>query len=420
MKNRVFENDLFYFSFDDFSHVMRHKVRLKCGEISGDILKRAVHKAALRYPYFCIRIERHGESYELVHNPDPIPVNQGTKPVLLGSEEACGHLIAVNYVNQTVIFDISHNLADSKGQMGWIKTVLYLYLTEALGTGLSSEGINLPGEDFLPGETDDPIENMDLENAHPVRALKTPDRVFVPDMRYAVSEERSTYVFTSSVDDLMRLAGSSDGSPASVISLTAAEMIRELFPESRGIPIVCCLPHSYRSLACGEANYHSQTVMLKVVYDDRYDSMPMDMQLTCTRGSIIARSDPDRVLYGLKNYAEFVTSLDDLPTIAERRERYHRELESVEPETFAVSYVGRERWGSLEEYMDGITIESAAITAPVMFAFVPLGGSFHITMTLNQTSEVYVKTMVRILNEHGISSEYLYSFRQELCRVSMP
>ena len=239
-------------------------------------------------------------------------------------------------------------------------------------------------------------------------------------MRYAESPERSTYVFTASVDDLMRLAGSNDGSPASVHGYISKEMIRELFPESRGIPVVCCLPHSYRALACGENNYHPQTVMLKVVYDDRYDSMPMDRQLTCTRGTIIAQTDPDRVRYVIRQYAGFVNSLDELPTIDERRERYHKELESVAPETIAVSYIGRERWGSLEEYIENFTIESASISAPVMFAFVPVGGLFHITMTLNQTSEVYVRTMVRLFEEHGITADYLYGYRQELCRVAMP
>ncbi|MBQ9333148.1 MAG: hypothetical protein IJS12_02325 [Lachnospiraceae bacterium] len=420
MRNRVIENDLFYFDFDDFSHVMRHTVSLKCGDISGDVLNNAVQRAALRYPYFCIRILRHGESYEIIHNPDPIPVRPGTAPILLGGDEADGHLIAVSYVNNKIIFDISHNLTDSKGFLPWIQTVIYLYLTDALGIHLSSAGIRLPGEDFLPGEAEDPYEHMELDDVDPVPLPKDPECVFVPDMRYASGTERSDYVFTVSVDDLMRLAGSQDGSPASVLAYFSKEMIRELFPDSRGTPISCSMPYSFRPIACGENNYHPQTVLLNIIYDDRYDSMPMDRQLTCTRGTVIARSDPDSVRYRLSRYAGFVNSLDDLPTIAERRSRYHERLESIVSETFAVSYIGRTNWGSIEAYMDGIMIESAAISAPIMFLMVPVGDKFHATMMLNQTSDVYVETLVRILNDHGISSEYLYTCKQELCKVHMP
>ncbi len=420
MKNRIIRNNLFYFSFDDFSHVMRIAVSLKCGDISGEILTRVVQKAALRYPYFSIRIIRHGESYDVEHNTDPIPVTHGTKPVLLGSDEANGQLIAVAYEHNKVMFDISHNLADGKGFLPWIKTVIYLYLTEFLGVELSSDGINLPGEEFLPGETDDPYENMDLENAECLLPDRKADNVFVPDMRYAVSEERSSYALTASVDDMMRLAGFWDGSPASMLAYITKEMIRELFPESHNKQIVCCMPYSYRALACGENNYHTQTLLLKIIYDDRYESMTMDRQLTCTRGTVMTQSDPDRVRYTLKQFDEYAAYLDDLPTIDERRNNYHKRLEMIDPETYAVSYLGRINWGSIEKYMDGITIESAAFSAPIMFAFVPIDGLFHITMVLNQTSDVYADTMVRLLNDHGVSAKYEYSFKQELCKIHMP
>ena len=342
--------------------------------------------------------------------------------MLLGSDETCGHLMAVSYVNRTVIFDISHNLTDGKGLMEWIKTVIYLYLTGALGMPLPSGGIRLPGEDFLPGETEDPYEEMDLEAAFQVLPDAKPVDAFIPDDRYATSDEHCTYVFTSSVDDLMRYAGSQDGSPASVLACLAKEMLRELHPENSAQTVVCSIPHSFRAIARGEANYHSQTVLLHVMYDERMEGMPVDRQLTCTRGAMVLQSDPDNVRYMLKKRAEFDASLDEIPTAGERRRLYRDGIQVIinNPETLAVSYIGRVAWGATEEYIEDITIESAAISAPVMLAFVPVNDRFRITMALDKCADIYVRTLVKLLNDHGIASEYLYSFKQELCKVYIP
>lgn len=422
MINRIVCNDLFYFNFDDFSHVMRSRVTLRCDGIDGRLLYDAVQRAAARYPYFCKKIIRHGEEYEIAHNDAPIPVNAGSKPVLLGSGEAGGHLLSVSYVNRTIIFDISHNLTDGKGLMEWVKTVVYLYLTEVLDKPLAPDGIRLPGEDYLPGETADPYEDMDLDGARPVLPDKGPVDAFIPDDRYTASAERSNYVFTASENDLMRLAGSQDGSPASVLAYFSKEMLRELHPDGRRQTVVCSIPHSFRAIASGEANYHPQTILLHVMYDERMDAMPMDRQLTCTRGSIALQSDPDNVRYMLRQRAEFNASLDDVETIDERRRLYHDGIQLIvnNPETLAVSYIGRIAWGATEEYIEDITVESAAISAPVMFGFVPLNGCFRITMVLDRTADIYVKTLVRLLNEHGIASEYLYTYKQELCKVYLP
>ncbi len=421
MINRIIRNDLFYFNFEDFSHVMRCRVTLRCDGIDGSVLNSVVQRAAVRYPFFCIKIIRHGEEYEIVHNDAPIPVRFGSKPVLLGSEEAGGHLTSVSYVNQTVIFDISHNLTDGKGLMEWIKTVVYMYLAETTGEALASDGIRLPGEDYLPGEVEDPYDEMDRDKAEPFLPNMGQVDSFIPDDRYAVSGERSNYVFTASEEDLMSFAGSQDGSPASVLAYFAKEMLRELHPESRGQTLVCGIPHSFRDIARGEANYHPQTVELHVMYDDRMNAMAMDRQLTCTRGTIILQADPDNVRYLIRQHAEFAASLDEAATIDERRQIFRQGLQVIinNPETLAVSYIGRIAWGSIEEYIENLSIESAVISAPVMFAFVPLNGRFMITMVLDKTADVYVRTLVRLLNDHGIRSEYLYSFKQELCKIYM-
>ncbi len=421
MKNVLARNNFLYFSFDDFAHVMRHRIRLT-EKIDGDILQKAVNEAAGRYPYFLLKVERNGEKYEILENDAPITVRNDVNPVTLGTSANNGNFLAVSYLDDLVIFDISHNLTDSKGLFEWIKTVIYLYLTKALGKAIDPGNIRLPGTDFLPGETDDPYEKMELEKAFRLLPDKEPAKAFLPDMRYAESPERSNYVLRVSEEDVMNFSRSQDGSPAAVFCYFTKELIRELYPESKGKPVVCGVPHSFRNVACGEANYHSQTVVLSVTYDDRTDRMSVERQLTCTRGAILLQTDPDNIRFQIRKNAEFAASVDELATIDERRKAYKEGIQSIVtcPETASVSYIGRIDWGGIGEYIRDFALESAAISSPLMLAFAPLDGWFYVTMVLNQTADFYADGLASLFIESGICAEYLYSFPQQLCKVYLP
>ena len=71
MENRLFRNELLYFSWDTFCHVMRMTIKLK-EDIDGKILNDAVQSASDRYPYFGIKVLKHDEDYDIVHNDMPV------------------------------------------------------------------------------------------------------------------------------------------------------------------------------------------------------------------------------------------------------------------------------------------------------------------------------------------------------------
>ena len=421
MKYATTRNEFLYFVFDDFNHVMRFRVRLTV-DVNGEILNEAVQESVTRFPYFCIRVIRQGEDYVIEHNDAPVPVHKGIYGIALGTEEAGGHFMAVGYEDNCVSFDMYHNLTDAKGLCEWVKTVIYLYLNKALDITLPSDGIRIPGQDFLPGETDDPYENMDLEAAaSPFVPTKDVD-TFLPDLKYATSPEKHNYVIRASVSEMMAFARSQDGSPAAVISYFMKEVMRKLYPDWEGKSMVCGIPHSFRDLATGENNYHNQTTEVYVVFDERYEKMDVEKQLTCIRGTIILLSDPANILHRLYGRAAFAASLDEMPTVAERLAANRGVLQEMidEPETIAVSYVGQIDWGAIEPYMIDIALESEAISSPCLVGVVPVNDWFIITLKQKQTSEVYADTLVGLLNDSGITAERVYDFGENMCTLHMP
>ena len=192
MKQNLLKTNFLYRTWEAFPNVMRFRVRMD-RPVDGQALSLAVQESASRYPYFCIRVERHGEEYGFFPNDAPIPVLRGMEPVCLGSEQTNGHYLAVTYQDDTIRFLIYHNLCDVTGFIPWVKTVLYLYLVKTADPALSREGVNLPGEPFLPHETEDPYQALELpEDLEPFYTLE-PVPVFVPDARYAQGPGRVDY-----------------------------------------------------------------------------------------------------------------------------------------------------------------------------------------------------------------------------------
>ena len=104
-----------------------------------------------------------------------------------------GHYLAASWQDDMIRFYAYHNLCDSRGFIPWFKTVLYLYLVKTADPSLSRESVNLPGEPFLPNETEDPYQTLELpEDLQPFFEAE-PVPVFVPDTRYAQGPGRIDY-----------------------------------------------------------------------------------------------------------------------------------------------------------------------------------------------------------------------------------
>ncbi len=420
MKNVICKNQFLYSSWDTFSNVIRRRVGLK-KDIDLNTLDEAVQEAAKRYPYFCRKIVNKDGEYDIVFNEAAIPVRGGDTPIVLGSKEAGGHFMAVSCAGREIIFDIYHSMTDGKGLMEWVKTVLYLYLKKTEDENLPSDDIRIPGEDFLPGETDDPYDKLDLDSVtEPLSVVKSSGS-FLPDRRYAKADARRNYLLRASEKDIMRLSGEQDGSPAIVLSYFVKEMLRTLFPDMDK-PVVCGIPHSIRNLTCGENNYHDQVVENCIIYDDRLNSFPRDKQFTVGRGKMIVQSEPENVLYTIRQRAEFALSMDDIPDPVSRRQAYKDNARLIieNPESMAISYEGRIRWGAIEKYIEYISVNVSALSAPVLVNTVPVNGRFYISMMLDHTSDDYVQTLIKLFNDNDIEAEYLFDFSNDHCKVEFP
>ena len=421
MKQNLLQTNFLYRTWDGFSQVFRYIFRMD-HQIRERELYSALQETAKRYPYFCVRVEREGEAYRFFHNDAPIPLRYGEDPVCLGSKEANGHYIAASFKDDSIYLDMYHNLSDGNGAVPWMKTILYLYLVKAVDPGLDAEGINLPGEAFLPNETEDPYEALEIpEDIKPFYTLK-PVPVFVPDDRYREKPGRILYHVRADGREFIRLFRENDGTPAVLTTWLLKETIKRLFPDRSGLPIAASIPHQLRGELLGMNNYHDQVTTVMLRYDEKTDRLPMDRQMTAGRGSLFLQCDPDNMLCRIRDSIRFVSSVESMQTVEERRAAY-RQASSLfidNPETLCVTYPGNTQWGSPAEHIRDLWIYNSVLAVPLFVVVYPLNDSFCFTFQQRDNTGIYAAAFVSLLKENGIDAEITGCIDPKLCRVFIP
>ncbi len=131
--------------------------------VNGEILRSAVEKLRVRFPYFYVRAARRDGDLVPAPNPLPMTVRRGWEPVSFNSAASNFHLAAWKYEGKRLAFELPHFLTDAAGLLPYVKSALYLYLSEATGQRFDPAGFRLPGEPVPESETGDPFRDLDLD-----------------------------------------------------------------------------------------------------------------------------------------------------------------------------------------------------------------------------------------------------------------
>ena len=122
-------NNLIYASGSDMRGTLRTNITLT-EPVNRQALENALRKAAMRFPYFSVKLVKHGSEYRMETNNLPFVVSPNGYAVTLGTEESNFHLFAFAYDGCCLYADTSHFITDGYGKVPFLQTILYYYLTE--------------------------------------------------------------------------------------------------------------------------------------------------------------------------------------------------------------------------------------------------------------------------------------------------
>ena len=377
------------------------------------VLRRAVDKAAERYPYYRMRLGADENEVFFEDNPAPVPVLHTDGPIMLGGYETQGHLMAFCWWKNKVHIDIWHALTDGGGVYHLIQTFLYYYCSEYYGRELSSEGIWLAGDEVSPDEWADPARGQ-LAVDSDMLVEKWSGRAFqLGDGGVArVGGRCIVYNIRIPEDEFMRFNLSNEGSPGTVVALLLSRAIASLHPEAADPVVVALCVNQRRALGAPLA-HQSLVGDARLVFDERLQRKSFDVQVTCFRGMVAMQTDGDMVRREVQEYQELMAELADLPTHEARHARC-KQLSDEKSRMFTatVSYVGKVPLGDAEYYVQEFhTLPSTALPScetPLTLELAAMNGSFYVNFMQFFEEDAYLRAFIGQLRENGINYDVLY------------
>lgn len=366
--------------------------------VDGDILRYAVEALRERFPYFYVRPGRRGDDLIPVPNPLPMTVRNSWAPIRLNSEASGYHLAAWKYEGRRLAFELPHALTDGTGVMPYVKSVMYLYLSKAVGRAFDPSGFRLPGEKIPESETGNPFQGLDIDGAPAPLYQKKP----IPDFfRLADEKDRDKWAYCLKLPEsqVMRYCRDFDATPNVFASVMLAKAARRGDPDSqKTITVSVCV--NQKALLGNYDNY--RCFAGEAVLDFPKDRALNDVTKACTiaRGQMMLQAQPENCLWALRQMKQGLPPLSpDIP------------LASI-----CVSYAHSQSFGPLEPWIEEMyMMTSLSKITDILLEITCVNHSFFFALLQPFSSDGYFRCLLEELASAGIDYEVL---RGEPLRMS--
>ncbi len=416
-------NQLLYAAGPDLINAIRITIALT-EPVNACALETALEKAAVRFPFFAVKLIRRESVYTMEPNELPFVVSPGGRTVTLGSKQSNYHLFAFAYDNCRLYVDTVHFITDGNGLLPFLKTILYCYLSlvhpEAV---FETAGIALPDSAVPEEETDDypyPDEPLDVQ---PLGKICRPAEVFMlPGMPqgYESADHWTSFRYRIRQKDMMKFISGVDGSPASFVASLMYLVISETHPET-ALPVVCGMQHQFRG-ALGKPRSHMCHVnIVPMVFPPCLRGKSIERLNTIARGMLILHADDANDAMTVNSHVLNEKLIQEM-TLSQKRE-YMRGviMEGIGKNTFEVSYTGRVAWSGLDRYItDVVPCLDMTLSGGLSVEIFSVGDSFSINIMQRSGRTAYADRFTELLRDNGVAFESAEPEHFSLCGFCLP
>ena len=409
---KEFYEPMLYLSTPEHPNTMCVIARLK-EPIDGDILQSVVQELSVRFPYFYVKaVVRDNDVYP-EHNPLPMTVRNTWDPIAFNSAQSNYHLAAWKYEGTRVALEISHSLTDGAGVFPYVKSVLYLYLTRKTGEALDPEGIRLPKEAIPESETGNPFAALDIDGAKEPLYIKPTVEDFLrikaegdltPQVHYVKLKE----------SQLIEYCRDFDGSPNAMIAVMFARAARKYDPDNeKTVSVSVAIDHKAML-----GSYDNYRLFANVIELDFPKSRSLnDLMKSCTmaRGQMMLQAQPENSLWAMKQRKLTYAKLEQLPL--EIKLGAIAKSAGLPRWTFSVSYVNSRSFGSLDPYIEGLSVVAEPGVFDIGCEISCINHHFFLTIIQSFTADRFVELFLRELSSVGIDCEVLRKEPLHLCGI---
>lgn len=400
---KIFSAMPFYYgATQEAPNTFRINVKMK-DEIDGAALERAVKKAMVRYPYFCVRVCATDRELLLTDNTEEVVVRKSRMPITLGGMEARRHLLAFSWWEDAISLDMFHGLADGCGALPMLATVLYYYCKEKYDSNLDPKGIRLPGEKIPQEEIEEPYPRSVDESIKPRGKAARKGALNLAKAGLCHAGTPMLYRIEIPEDAYMKYSKDKDGSPAAITALLMARAVDRAH-EDNELPIICGMAMNTRKVLGKPLSHHSLVSQLFLEYKESMKKMDIRDQATCFRGMIMVQGQDENVWDSVRNNIRLFERVEAIPDIEGRRKMLRQVVSSfLDVDTFKVSYVGKSGMGAAGDYIRSIDSLVDLNGSGIMIEVNSVGGKFCLSFMQEWEEETYVNAFLRELEAEGIA-----------------
>lgn len=416
-------NNLMYAAGADMINTHRTAVTLK-EPVNPQMMEKALIKAAVRFPYFSVKLRRQGEEYVLKPNALPFVLSPEGGTVTLGTAESNFHLFAFAWDGCRFYMDGSHFITDGNGLFPFLKTILYYYLSfQHPDACFDAKQFALSGDPVPDAEADDDPYPQEPLPEHPIGSLSRPEQIFMLEDQPKGYESKAgwtSFCFIIPQKELMAFVSSIDGSPASFVASLLYKAITSLHPENR-LPIVCGMQHQFRKALGRPFSHLCHVSVVPMVYPDRMRDANLERLNTISRGMLIVRASDENDVLTVNEHIRNEQMIRGM-TMA-RKHEYMRKavLDGIGKNTYEVSYTGRVPWSGLERYMENATpYLDMTLSGGISVEIFSVGEVFSVNIMQRNDDSRYVDAFCELLRENKIRYTAEKPERFRLCGFQLP
>lgn len=399
-------NNLLYAAGPDLINAIRLEITLT-EPVEVPALKTALEEAAIRFPYYAVKLVRQAEEYRMAPNPLPFVVSPEGRTVTLGSRESNDHLFAFAFDGCRLYVDTVHFITDGNGMFPFLKTILYYYLSILHPEdSFDTAEIALAGSAVPEAEAEDyPYPDEPLA-AEPLGTLSRPEAPFMlpgQPQGYAHIREWTSFRYQIGQKDLMAFVSGVDGSPATFIASLMYLAIAQLHPENR-LPIVCGMQHQFRRALGRPSSHLCHVNIIPMVYPVSLRGKDIERLNTIARGMLILRADDANDVLTINEHVRNEKRIQEM-TLSQKHDHMRSViLDGIGQNTFEASYTGRVAWSGLDKYiLNVVPYLDMTLSGGISIEIFSVNDIFSINIMQRSGNAAYADRFAGLLRENGVA-----------------
>jgi len=402
------EDLLFYYAVSgNQTYISNTRIELY-EQVDVDALAKALGLALKRHPKFRKTVVKEGNElyYEEVQQA-PVVMTED-RQYKIGTDETNRYLFVVIGTGSTIFVRAHHGVADGKGNLAFVTTLLYYYFT-GLGHTIDPEDIVLTNEKPAdPTELEGTFEKYADPDAVPLKVYNFGEAYCIPEGVNDLSISKChDFKLTCSIKEILKVSKKYETSPVPLMAMLVSKAIRETYDAS-GKTLIGLIPVNMRPYFKSNSvgNFSGSVPM---PYDDKIAAKDPEVQTTIMRTILDIQAQKTSYAKTMAEFCEMINGIRVMPGDPADKQRMvtaQMKENSRKTSTYSLSYVGKTNIPEdMKKYIKDIYKYNPAYLLPVTINATEYNGILILMISLGFEGQTLMNNLLNEFKQYDSGAQ---------------